>query len=71
LKLSAVAESFFCHTLRSSLIVATKKEAPIEIGAVLIQYPMKNQSLDDGTGIFVAKELLTVLINFSQQIASV
>jgi hypothetical protein len=32
---------------------------------------MKNQTLDDGTGIFVVKELLTVLINFSQQIASV
>ena len=24
--------------------VATEKEAPIEIGAVLIQYPMKNQN---------------------------
>jgi hypothetical protein len=32
---------------------------------------MKNQTLDDRTGVFVAKELLTVLINFSQQIASV
>jgi hypothetical protein len=47
--------------------VETKKEAPIEIGAVLIQYPMKNQLYDAGMFAFVANELLTVLINLNQQ----